>query len=192
MSRRQSLCATLPSVVFLIAVPVAAGTVQGRVPCADRCADYVVYLEGVGGGHSGEGEVVELGQKNKTFIPHVLPLLAGSTLRVGNDDPFMHNVHARKDDKTVFNVNILFQYQTLDLVIAEAGVYEISCEPHPEMSAVMVALDNPFFTQPDETGRFEIAGVPPGSYELVSFDAERGRRRAKRVQMGEGLVTVGF
>ena len=174
-----------------LAEPAGAGEVRGSVDCADRCGDFVVYLEG-GPSHDGAGQVVEFGQKNKVFIPHVLPLLKGSTLRVGNDDPFLHNVHARKDGETVFNFNILFQYQTVDQPITEAGVYRISCEPHPEMSAVLVALDNPFFAQPDKSGRFAIPDVPPGSYEAVRLDADRGRRVSKRVEVGDGQVRVDF
>ena len=69
----------LVGIGWLAALPVAAGEVQGTVDCADRCGDFVIYLEG-GASHDGAGQVVELGQKNKTFIPHVLPLLKGSGL----------------------------------------------------------------------------------------------------------------
>ncbi len=176
----------------MAAQPAVAGGIRGTVSCSDRCADFVVYVDGVAGDWSGAGEVVEFGQKDKIFIPHVLPLLEGSTLRIGNDDPFMHNVHARKDGETMFNLNILFQFQTVDQVITEPGIYRISCEPHPEMSAVLVVLDNPFFAQPDETGRFEIADVPPGGYALISLDAERERHRSKRLTVGDGVATVDF
>jgi hypothetical protein len=104
----------------------------------------------------------------------------------------MHNVHARRDGKTLFNFNVLFQHQTVDQVVAEAGIYKISCEPHPGMSAVLVVLDNPFFTQPDEVGRYQIADVPPGSYEVVRLDAETGRRKSRRVQLGASPVTLDF
>ena len=188
----RSQLLTVAVLAAMAAQPAVAGDVRGTVSCGDRCADFVLYVDGVAGDWPGAGEVVELGQKNKIFIPHVLPLLRGSTLRIGNDDPFMHNVHARKDGETMFNLNVLFQYQTVDQVIAEPGIYRISCEPHPEMSAVLVVLDNPFFTQPDEAGRYAIADVPPGSYELVRLDAEKERRRARRVQVGEDVVGVDF
>jgi plastocyanin len=192
MERRGLRLIGVAGLALLAAAPSLAGEIHGTVPCGDRCGDYVVFLEGVSGSYSGAGEVVAFGQKDKIFIPHVVPLLKGSTLRIGNDDPFMHNVHARKGDETIFNINILFQYQTVDQVIAEAGVYRISCEPHSEMSAVIVALDNPFFTQPDEAGRFEIVGVPPGSYKLVSLDADRGRQKSRRARVGEGPVKLDF
>lgn len=192
MGEWRSLLIALSGLSWLSVAPLVGAEIQGSVRCGDRCADFVVYLDGVGGSYDGGGRVVEFGQKNKVFIPHVLPLLNGSTLRVGNDDPFLHNVHARKDGRTVFNFNILFQYQTVDQIITEAGIYRVSCEPHPEMSAVIVVLDNPFFTQPDEAGRFEIADAPPGAYEVVSLDAERGRRRSRRVTVAQARVTVGF
>jgi plastocyanin len=192
MRRWRLLLIYLVGLGWLLAAPVGAGTIRGSVACGERCADFVVYLEGVGGSYDGAGEVVELDQKNKTFIPHVLPLLKGSILRVGNDDPFLHNVHARKGGETVFNFNVLFQYQTVDQVVAEAGVYEISCEPHPEMSAVLVALDNPFFTQPDDAGRYSIENVPPGGYELVRLDAAKERRRTKPVRVGSGVTRADF
>jgi plastocyanin len=172
----------------LAATTTFAGELGGSVRCGDRCADYVIYLDGVGGAPSGTGKVVEFGQKNKVFIPHVVPIQVGSTLRIGNDDPFMHNVHARKGDQTIFNLNLLFQYQTVDQVLTETGVYRISCDPHPEMSAVIVVLDSPFFTQPDDSGRFGFAEVPPGSYELVRLDAEKGSRKSKQVVVGEGVT----
>ncbi len=177
---------------WLSAGPGLAGEIRGTVSCGERCADYVVYVAGVAGEWDGSGRVVELGQKNKIFIPHVLPLLRGSTLRVGNDDPFLHNVHARREGKTAFNFNVLFQYQTVDQVVSQPGIYHISCEPHPEMSAVLVALENPFFTQPDAAGRFVIRDVPAGGYELVRLDAERERRKTRRVRVADGVVSVDF
>ncbi len=182
-----------PLLVTLCFTPMAlAGTVVGNVACDGNCADYLVYLEGVAGSFSGEGEVVQLDQKNKVFSPHVVPLLVGSTLRIGNSDPFLHNVHAYDDSGTVFNVSIPIQGMTLDQVIAKAGVYALLCDAHPEMSAYAVALENPFFAQPDDTGAFEIVNVPAGTYTLVVFDVENDRSVKNSVTVGEGEVTADF
>ncbi len=182
-----------PLLAALCLTPVAlAGTVAGQIACDGRCADYLVYLEGVPGSFSGQGQVVKLEQKDKVFIPHVVPLLAGSTLRIGNDDPFLHNVHAYDEGGTVFNISIPIQGMTLDQVIAGAGVYALLCDAHPEMSAYVVALENPFFAQPDETGAFEIVEVPEGSYTLVALDVENDNSVRKTVTVGTGRVAVDF
>ncbi len=172
--------------------PAVAGVIRGNAACGDDCGDLVIHLEGVAGDYRGEGQVAELGQRNKIFIPHVVPLLRGSTLRIGNDDPYMHNVQAHLGKTIVFNLNTPFQYQTVDQVIAEAGVYRILCDLHPEMLAFVVALENPFFATPDAAGAFEIRDVPPGRYSLVRLDAERNRIRVKPVVVGDGELVVSF
>ena len=37
------------------------------------------------------------------------------------------------------------------------------------MNAWAAAFDHPYFTVTDEQGRFEIGGIPPGSYTLVAW-----------------------
>ena len=39
---------------------------------------------------------VVLTQKEKTFIPHVLPITQGSVVYILNEDEFYHNVHSKK------------------------------------------------------------------------------------------------
>ncbi len=104
----------------------------------------------------------------------------------------MHNVHAYQGKKTFFNIALPFQGQTLDQVFPEPGVYTILCDAHPEMSAFIVALENPYFSKPDETGAFAIGDVPPGSYSLVRYDAEKDKTTKQQVTVGEEPVTVSF
>lgn len=186
--------------VWIIAVTIAiclapmatAGTITGTIGCGGQCENFVVYVEGVPGDYSGEGRTAELGQVNKVFVPHVLPVLAGSTVRIGNDDPFLHNVHAYDDDGTAFNVSLPVKGMHLDQVIEKTGVYALLCDAHPEMSAFIVALDNPFFAQLDDSGAFEILDVPEGSYDLVVFDVENDEKSSQTVTVGSGEMVVSF
>jgi hypothetical protein len=57
------------------------------------------------------------------------------------------------------------------------------------MSAIVVVLDNPFFTSPDAQGRFAIEGIPPGEYTVVAWH-ERARRHSRGVRVSAGAVTV--
>ena len=34
------------------------------------------------------------------------------------------------------------------------------------MSAYIIVLETPFFTRPDESGRFILSNIPPGTYTL--------------------------
>lgn len=190
------MTATLPILLLLLvagpAAPGAAATIRGNADCGERCDGFLIYLEGVSGSYDGTGQVIEFDLKDKIFIPHLLPVLKGSTMRIGNSDPFMHNVYARRGRETVFDVSLLFQYDTLDQVMGQPGIYSIRCRWHPEMLAYWVVLDNPFFASPDGTGSFEIADVPPGSYTLVRHDVAKNRMKKQLLEVGVGTVSVDF
>ncbi len=187
----------VPIVIALLAAPAAGDTDRGAVlkgtaNCDGRCDSVVVYLEGGPSGRA-DGEVVLFDQKDKVFSPHVLPILQGATVRLLNSDPFLHNVHAyQAKKKTFFNLALPFQGMAIDQVFAEPGVYTILCDAHPEMSAFIVVLENALFATPNEDGSYEIDGVPPGSYTLVRYDADKNKTVRKAVSVGSTGVTVDF
>ena len=53
-----------------------------------------------------------------------------------------------------------------DVHFDKAGISYIFCNIHPEMSAVVVALDTPYYGISDRRGQVEITGVPAGKYVL--------------------------
>jgi hypothetical protein len=54
------------------------------------------------------------------------------------------------------------------------GIVYIFCNIHPEMSAVVVVTDTPYYATSDKAGQFSISHVPPGRY-LVTVWHERGK-----------------
>jgi Polysaccharide lyase family 4, domain II len=42
----------------------------------------------------------------------------------------------------------------------------IFCNIHPEMTAIVLVLQTPYFAQSNNDGSFQIAHVPPGRYRL--------------------------
>jgi plastocyanin len=114
----------------------------------------------------------KLVQIHKAFEPHLLIVQVGSTVDFPNHDPFLHNVFS------------LFEGKRFDLGLYEAGASNsvrfdrvgfsfLFCNIHPEMSAVVVALDTPYFGVSDASGKVSIANVPEGRYE-VHYWSERG------------------
>jgi plastocyanin len=107
----------------------------------------------------------QLIQRNKNFEPHLLVVQTGSTVEFPNRDPFFHNVFS------------LFNGKRLDLGLYEAGtartahfdrpgVSFLFCNIHAEMSAVVVAVDTPYFGLSDREGRVALPEVPDGRYRL--------------------------
>ena len=104
-------------------------------------------------------------QKNKSFEPHVLVVPVGSVVGFPNRDPFFHNVFSLFEGKR-FDLGLYEAGSTRDVHFDKPGISYIFCNIHPEMSAVVVALDTPYFGISDAQGQVVIANVPSGKYML--------------------------
>lgn len=105
-------------------------------------------------------------QKGNTYLPHVLPVVAGSKVIFRSLDPELHNVYARGDKKMIFN-NAVLPNMKFEERFAEPGVVHLTCNIHKEMSAYVIVLQNPFWAAPDrKSGAFAIDGLPPGTYTV--------------------------
>ncbi|MGC1200914.1 MAG: hypothetical protein WA879_05145 [Candidatus Acidiferrales bacterium] len=107
----------------------------------------------------------KLVQKNKSFEPHLLVVPVGSTVDFPNRDPFFHNVFSLFDGKR-FDLGLYEAGATNSVRFDRVGVSYLFCNIHPEMSAVVVALDTPYYAISDRSGVIHIHGVPDGRYEL--------------------------
>ena len=165
---------------------VETGTVRGvvlfdgaEVPEGVIAGDAIVYLLGdllVGAEPAEELPAPTMDQYDYTFIPHVLPMLAGTRLTFTNRDTETHNVHTyakgRRRNRT-FN-KAQRPGLVLSTVFANPDSIRVTCDIHSQMLAHILVLPNPFFTMAAEDGTFTIAGVPAGSHELLVWHEEYG------------------
>ena len=107
----------------------------------------------------------QLVQKNKSFEPHVLVVRVGSVVDFPNRDPFFHNVFSLFDGKR-FDLGLYEAGTSNSARFDRVGISFLFCNIHPEMSAVVVALDTPFFAVSDRAGRISVPDVPDGRYEM--------------------------
>ncbi len=107
----------------------------------------------------------KLTQKNKSFTPHVLVVPVGSDVEFPNRDPFFHNVFSLFEGKR-FDLGLYEAGSTRNVRFDKVGISYIFCNIHPEMSAVVIAVDTPYYGISDKRGHIEIAGVPAGRYML--------------------------
>jgi plastocyanin len=140
-----------------------------------------VYLKGVKGIHDLQHPAAVLNQKDKVFVPHLLPVQKGQKVLFKNSDPLTHNVHVYWGKRSMLNL-----VQGIDSnhewVPRRTGKHVILCNIHPEMSAFLLVLDHPFFTivdPPEDSKRtsshFKIQDVPEGTYTLVVVSDVRGK-----------------
>jgi plastocyanin len=104
-------------------------------------------------------------QRNKSFEPHVLVVPVGSEVEFPNRDPFFHNVFSLFEGKR-FDLGLYEAGSTRNVVFDKPGISYIFCNIHSEMSAVVVALNTPYYGISDQRGRVAIPHVPPGRYTL--------------------------
>ncbi len=128
----------------------STGTVSGTVKVmgAKNSADVVVYVESVNGPMTVEppAQPAVIDQRQKVFIPHVLPIVKGTAVTFLNSDDLLHNVHARQDRRSLFNVGMPFKDYKITRKFAKPGEVVLLCDVHAEMSAYLIVLETPYFS----------------------------------------------
>ncbi len=152
----------------------SGGNVVGKVQIGPNgLANAVVYLEGVHGNFAPPAQRAVLNQRDKTFVPHVLAVMKGTTVELLNTDDFLHNTFSDSKAKT-FNLNQPVKDSRSLVKADQPGVIEVRCHIHGSMQAWIVVVDNPYFAVTDQRGIFRIPGVPPGNYKLKTWSEHHG------------------
>lgn len=138
------------TLVFLQEVESRSGTAQQRY---DRLLRGGVALK--------ERPVMD--QINKTFVPHVLPILAGTTVEFRNSEGFEHNVNSPEGK---YDLGTWVGEEIRSYTFRQPGVYTQLCNLHPEMIAYVVVLETSHFALAKRDGTFLIQNVPPGPWML--------------------------
>lgn len=136
-------------------------------------------------GHPGP---FRLAQKDKMFTPHLLVVPAGSSVEFPNEDPFFHNVFSLFNGKR-FDLGLYESGTSKTVRFDKVGVSYIFCNIHPEMGAVVVVLDTPYWGISTLSGAVAIHNVPPGSYRVHVWS--EAARSANPVET-ERIVHVGL
>jgi plastocyanin len=141
----------------------------------DEMRDFVVYIEGAVAGKSAapaQTVVVDtrrIAQRGATFVPHILPVVAGTTIEWPNNDEIFHNVfsmsEAKPFDLDLYKGNPPDKKVTFD----KTGRVDVFCSIHANMHCVVLVLENPYFAVADAKGRYTIPDVPPGTYKLKAW-----------------------
>ncbi len=147
------------------------GTIKGTIksPYA-RLAEGVVYIEEVKDRKfvlPSKNPLMD--QKNKIFVPHVLPVLVGSTVDFPNTDDVRHNVYTEKGSPYEFNLGEYQAGEVKQVKPDKCGLLSLRCNVHTEMNAFIVVCQNPYFGTTDKKGAYLIRNVPPGKYRLTFF-----------------------
>jgi plastocyanin len=109
-------------------------------------------------------------QKELTFVPHVLPILVGSTVEFPNSDPVYHNVFSLSKTKK-FDLGRYPTGRSKTVTFNKPGLVKVYCDMHSQMNAFILVLPNPYFTLTDERGNYSIRDIPAGIYTVKAWFA---------------------
>ena len=109
--------------------------------------------------------VYRLVQKDKMFTPHMLVVPTGSQVEFPNQDPFFHNVFSLFNGKR-FDLGLYESGASRSVRFDREGVSYIFCNIHPEMGAIVLALNTPYYGISGDNGVIAIHNVPAGNYRL--------------------------
>jgi len=159
----------LAFLVLGCSLPVLAGEVHGKLTCKGSrdCAEAVVYVSAIPGKTFPAPEAhAKMNQLNMTFMPHVLPVLVGTTVDFLNSDAVLHNVFTPDACAEKFNLGTWPKGQSKSFTFKKECAATLLCKVHPEMEAFVVAVPTPFFAVAKADGSYAIADVPDGAATL--------------------------
>ncbi len=193
MKRSNSVpVALVAAALFLFAVRATPGEIKGSVKIlGGKGLEHVlVYIEQVQGEtFSPPAKNATVDQVRMTFVPHVLPILAGTTVDFPNSDSTRHNVFSPSKTKK-FNLGTYPAGISKKVTFDKTGVVSLLCNVHPEMSAYLLVLQNPYYAIPEKDGKYSIAEIPPGRYALIVWHPRFKPKRMEVTVPGKGSVAV--
>jgi plastocyanin len=183
-----------------------AGTIKGTVKVKGlRTPENVMVYLSKAPPAAGDLSKTELSmdQRNLEFIPHVLPVLVGSTVQFPNNDKVDHNIFSMSRTKK-FNLGSYKPGENKTMVFDKPGIVEIRCDVHAEMAAYILVMKTPYFAVTDKKGHFEIpdpdylkqtgleipSGLSAGKYTVKTWHEKLKSQKKSVVVPDSGDVSV--
>jgi plastocyanin len=165
---------------ILVSGAAFSAPVSGKVEILEKGSvkrafvrDVLVFLEGVRAEipASVRARETTVASRNKTFEPHVAVVPLGGSVSFPNHDEIMHNVFSLSKGNR-FDLGLYKNGAKKDFTFVSPGLVRVYCNIHPQMSALLQVMENPYFAWTTPDGGFLIEGVPPGNYQLKAWHEE--------------------
>jgi plastocyanin len=158
--------------LFLCSTGLCAGapSVSGTVTGADgrAIADAVVFVQGPPEDADRPRRPQMVDQVDKTFVPGLLPIVVGTSVRFPNHDQIHHHVYSFSPAKT-FELPLYKGEEAPAVLFDKVGVVKIGCNIHDWMSGIILVLPTPHFAVTDGQGHFVLEDLPAGTYSLAAW-----------------------
>jgi plastocyanin len=151
----------------LVALPAVAAPVEVTVKDAKGAPleDAVVWARPKGASLPRVPRDAAVQQVNKTFVPLVTVIQAGTPVRFPNRDEIRHHVYSFSPAK-VFELKLYAGEPAAPVVFDKAGEVVLGCNIHDHMIGYIFVVDSPFYGKTGKDGVVRI-DAPAGDYDLA-------------------------
>jgi plastocyanin len=149
----------------------------------------VVYLESAPRAAFDERDPprASMDQRNERFVPHLLAVMVGTVVDFPNSDRTYHNVFSLSRAKR-FDLGRYAAGRSKSVRMDRPGIVRVFCDIHSHMNAYVLVFAHPYYSVSQPDGRFEIGGLPPGTYSVVGW-YEGEPRVTRSISVGTGAWT---
>src|SRR6266853_3336243 len=128
----------------------------------------------------------EVGQKDLTFVPALLPIQVGTRVEFPNLDDTYHNIFSYSPIKRFDLGRYRPEERPIPSVMFDKpGLVILRCDIHEHMRGLILVLNTPYFVMSDPAGRFRLDKLPAGRYTLKAWIDSRTTRE-KSIDLKEG------
>ena len=187
MSRKLRWRLALLLVTGALAAPLRAARVDVQLQQRDgrAVADAVVYAIPLDARHLPPPRSGVLDQRDRRFVPSILPVQTGAAVTFPNTDSISHHVYSFSPPKR-FQLYLAKGETHPPVTFDRPGVVALGCNIHDWMLAYILVVDTAWFTQTDAAGRATLDELPAGRWRLEVWhpritDAAASLRREVRV-----------
>lgn len=148
--------------------------------------DVVVSVTGYKPSEKPKPREILVDNKDCTYSPHVQAATVGSTVKVTNNDGFIHNFHAN----LALQLNrAIGPGQSDTAKLPKEGWVAITCDFHGWMAAHIKVFAHDLFDLTGSDGTYKIANIPPGEYEIEYWHEYPVATAKQKVKIEAGKAT---
>ena len=127
-------------------------------------ADAVVSLHATQASTAAPATRAIMDQRGSQFVPHVLPVQAGTSVVFPNSDQIRHQVYSFSASKR-FELPLYAGTSASPIRFDQPGIVVLGCNIHDWMMGYIVVLDTPYFGKTGDNGKARL-DAPAGKYRL--------------------------
>jgi plastocyanin len=178
-----------PSCAKQHATPVTTETV---VTGANNTLDNVVVFISAGADDANApAQAVTFEQKGCQYLPHVIALHTGQTLKVLNDDQTSHNIHPLAKVNREWNKSQPPGAPPIEDKFDQPEFISVKCNIHPWMHGWFVVLKTDHYSI-SKDGGFSLPNLPAGKYTVTAWHEDYGTQTQDVTITGSETKSIDF